>query len=85
MEGAELDIIELFLVAVLLVCCLPLLTASCHIAAAFPLLDRLLGIWGMNDTVTFALCTLASAAAFAALYAAVYALTARAYTKIVRE
>ena len=70
---------------ILLVFFLPLLTAFCHTAAAFPLVDRMLGIWGMYDTGVFALCTLASAAVFTALYGAVYALTARTYTKIVRE
>ena len=68
-----------------LVCFLPLLTAFCHMAAAFPLVDKLLGIWGMYDTGVFALCSLISAAAFAALYGAVYALTARTYTRIVRS
>lgn len=67
-----------------LVCFLPLLTAFCHMAASFPLVDKLLGIWGMYDTGVFALCTLASAAAFAALYGAVYALTARTYARIVQ-
>lgn len=69
---------------ILLVFFLPLGTAFCHMAAAFPLVNRLLVIWDMQDTRAFALCALASAAVFAALYAAVYAVTARAYAKIVR-
>ena len=68
---------------ILLVFFLPLVTAFCHTAAAFPLVDRLLELWDMHDTGLFLVCTLGAAAAFAALYAAVYLLTERVYARLV--
>lgn len=70
---------------ILLVFFLPLITAFCHMAAAFPLVARLLEIWDMRDTNLFLLCTLGSAAVFAALYTAVYLLTARVYSRLVGQ
>ena len=68
---------------ILLVFFLPLVTALCHMAAAFPLVDRLLELWDMHDTGLFLACTLGAAAGFAALYAAVYLLTERVYARLV--
>ena len=68
---------------ILLVFFLPLVTAFCHMAAAFPLVARLLEIWDMLDRGLFLLCTVGTAAAFAAVYTAVYLLTARVYARLV--
>ncbi len=68
---------------ILLVFFLPLVTAFCHMAAAFPLVARLLEVWDMSDRGLFMVCTLGAAAVFAALYTAVYLLTARVYARLV--
>lgn len=64
---------------------LPLVTACIHLAAAFPLMNRLLALFGMMDTVKFAICTLITVAVFAVIYGIVYMLTARTYYKIVES
>ena len=48
-----------------------------------PFIMRLLPLVGINDVGLFALCTLVSVVAFALIYAACYALTARTYYRIV--
>ena len=68
---------------VLIMFYLPLITACVHIAFAFPFIMRLLPLVGINDVGLFALCTLVSVVAFALIYAACYALTARTYYRIV--
>ena len=68
---------------VLIMFYLPLVTACVHIAFAFPFIMRLLPLVGINDVGLFALCTLVSVVAFALIYAACYALTARTYYRIV--
>ena len=70
---------------ILLVFFLPLVTAFCHMAAAFPLVARLLEIWDMLDRGLFLLCTVGTAAAFAAVYTALYLLTARVYARLVGQ
>lgn len=68
---------------ILLVFFLPLLTAGLHILAAFPMLCRILELFGLHEVGMFALCTAGTLAAFAAVYALVYGLTARTYERIV--
>ena len=68
---------------VLLVFFLPLLTAGLHILAAFPMLCRILELFGLHEVGMFALCTAGTLAVFAAVYALVYGLTARTYERIV--
>ncbi len=68
---------------VLIMFYLPLVTACVHITFAFPFIMRLLPLVGINDVGLFALCTLVSVVAFALIYAACYALTARTYYRIV--
>jgi putative ABC transport system permease protein len=63
---------------------LPLAMAVCHIAAAFPVISKLLAIFRMTNVPLYALCTGLTILAFAVCYAAIYALTARTYYKIVR-
>ncbi len=62
---------------------LPLITAGMHTAFAFPLIYRLLQMMNMFMPGLFAVCLLVVFVLFAAVYAAVYLLTARAYYKIV--
>ena len=68
---------------ILLVFFLPLLAAGLHILAAFPMLCRILELFGLYDMGLFALCTAGTLAVFAAVYALVYGLTARTYERIV--
>lgn len=63
----------------------PLIVAGIHVAFDFNLVRMLLTLFGMFNWKLAALCTLATFAVFALLYAAVYALTARTYYKIVSE
>ncbi|SHH86140.1 putative ABC transport system permease protein [Sporobacter termitidis DSM 10068] len=68
---------------VLTVFFLPLVAAGIHILAAFKMITKLLFLLNLTNVPLFALCTLGTLVAFAAIYAVVYALTARAYYKIV--
>ena len=61
----------------------PLLASGLHMAFAFPLLTKILGLFSMRDTGFLAVVTLICYAAFAALYVAVYMLTSRSYYRIV--
>ena len=70
---------------VLTVFFLPLAAAGVHVAFAFPLIATLFKVLALTNVKLFLLCTLGCYAAFAALYAAVYALTARTYYKIVSD
>ena len=69
---------------VLMVFFLPLGMAALHMAFAFPALCRILRGFMMTNIGLFALCTVGTLAAFAALYGLVYHLTARTYFKLVR-
>lgn len=64
---------------------LPLLMAVCHIAAAFPVISKLLAIFNMTNVPLYALCTAATILVFGLCYALIYTLTARTYYKIVRS
>ena len=64
---------------------LPPATAALHTAVAFPILLKLLKVLMLTNTPLFAVCTLITLAVFAAVYTAVYLLTARTYYKIVHE
>jgi putative ABC transport system permease protein len=69
---------------ILIVFFLPLTMASVHIAAAFPMITRLLTLFNLNNVGLFAWCTLGTVLVFALIYGLVYALTARAYYQIVK-
>lgn len=62
---------------------LPLFMACIHLAAAFPMMNRLLLLFGMANVKLFAICTAATVAVFAVIYAIVYSITAKTYYKIV--
>lgn len=68
---------------ILLVFFLPLGTAGIHVAAAFPMLSRMLTLFNLYDVGLFALCTAGTMLVFCAIYALVYGLTAAAYDRIV--
>lgn len=61
----------------------PLLVAAVHIAFDFRFIRLLLLLFQQNDGTLVLWCTIGSFAAFAALYWAVYRVTARAYYRIV--
>ena len=69
---------------VLIVFFLPIAVAAVHLLFDFNLVARMLTMFGVRSTLTVALCTGRTLAAFLAVYAAVYLLTARTYYKIVR-
>lgn len=68
---------------ILLVFFLPLGAAGLHVFMAFPMLSRMLELFNLFDVKLFALCAAGTLAAFCLIYALVFALTARAYGKIV--
>ena len=68
---------------VLLVFFLPLVTAGIHVAAAFPMLCKLLELFNLFDVRLFALCAAGTLLVFCAIYALVYGLTTRTYSRIV--
>ena len=68
---------------ILLVFFLPLGAAALHILAAFPMLSRMLELFQLYDVGLFAVCSVGTLAVFCAIYALVYLLTARTYTRIV--
>jgi putative ABC transport system permease protein len=70
---------------VLLVFFLPLLAAGLHTAMAFPMLSKMLYLFQIQDTGAFALCTAGTFLVFCVIYTIVYALTARAYGRIVGQ
>ncbi len=63
---------------------LPLIVAAVHIAFDFRLVVLLLSLFSLCNVKLTALCTLGTLAVFCLIYAIVYALTARAYYRIVR-
>lgn len=68
---------------VLTVFFLPLMAAGVHEMFAFPLMSKLLALFGWQDTGLFAMVTGISFLAFALLYVTVYLITSRAYLRIV--
>lgn len=60
----------------------PLLVAAIHVAFDFPLVMRLLSLFGVRSVMLELGCTLAVFALFALLYLGVYRLTARAYYRL---
>ncbi len=68
---------------VLMVFFLPLLVAGCHVAAAFPLISRILALMNFINTRLYVICTGVTFLAFAVMYVVIYAVTARVYYRIV--
>ena len=72
-------------VQVLVVFFAPLLVAGVHVIFDFNLVSLLMILFSMTNRSLAIWCTLGSFAAFALIYALVYALTARTYYRIVSE
>lgn len=68
---------------VLTVFYLPLVMAGIHIAFAFPLLRKVMALMNLTNTGLFLRGCALTYVIFAVIYAAIYALTARSYYKIV--
>ena len=69
---------------VLTVFFLPLITATIHVAAAFPIIEKLLNLLNLSNTSLFIWCLIVTVCVFAIVYAIVYSLTSRAYYRIVQ-
>lgn len=63
---------------------LPLLFAGLHLCFAFPLIQKILQLFGFLNNRLFILTTLISFAAFAIFYTIIYRMTSNAYYDIVR-
>lgn len=61
----------------------PLILAAMHMAGAFNMMYRLLGLFNFNNIWIFVGSTLATMLVFAVIYAIIYTVTAREYYKIV--
>ena len=62
---------------------LPLIVAGVHLAFAFPMLTKLLTVFGLFNTRLFVTTVLVSYGAFSLLYVLVYLITSRTYYRIV--
>ena len=62
---------------------LPLGAAAVHVFMAFPMLSKMLELFNIYDVKLFVLCTLGTLAVFCLIYALVFLMTARAYSRIV--
>lgn len=62
---------------------LPLVVAGVHLAFAFPMLTKLLTVFGLFNTRLFVTTVLVSYGAFSLLYVLVYLITSRTYYRIV--
>lgn len=70
---------------ILIVFFLPLLMAMLHISMAFPLIRRMLLLFGMTNTKLFIGCTAGTVLIFALVYGLIYLMTARSYYHIVER
>lgn len=64
---------------------LPLVTACIHLMAAFPMMNRLLVLFGMVNVKLVGVCTAVTVGIFAVIYVIVYSITAKTYYKIVNK
>lgn len=62
---------------------LPIILAACHLAAAFPLLRRLLVMFNLTDIKLIVICMTATLLVFMVIYYIVFRITSRAYYRIV--
>ena len=70
---------------ILMVFFLPLLMAMLHITMAFPMIPRMLLLFGMTNTNLFIGCTAGTVLIFAVVYGLIYLMTARSYYHIVER
>ena len=62
---------------------LPIVVAARHVVAAFPMVERLLAMFGLANRNLFIGCTFATIFVFFVFYGIIYGLTAKVYYKIV--
>jgi len=64
---------------------LPLFMAGIHIIFAFPIIREILKVLNLTDVKLYIMCTVGCFAIFSAMYVLIYALTAKAYYRIVKR
>lgn len=64
---------------------LPILMAAIHVRMAFPMIKRLLSLFGLSNTALFAGCMAGTILVFALIYLLVFLKTSKTYYKIVGE
>lgn len=69
----------------LIVFFLPLVGAACHLSFAFPMINKLLNIFGLYNITLFAASCAVCFVIFALLYVVIYKMTSNAYLAIVNE
>lgn len=62
---------------------LPLIVAVIHVAVAFKVMTKILGVLNLTNVSLFAVCTIITIAVFAVFYIIVYSITAKEYYQIV--
>lgn len=62
---------------------LPLVVAVIHVAVAFKVMTKILGVLNLTNVSLFAVCTIITIAVFAVFYIIVYSITAKEYYRIV--
>lgn len=62
---------------------LPLVVAVIHVAVAFKVMTKILGVLNLTNVSLFAVCTIITTAVFAVFYIIVYSITAKEYYRIV--
>lgn len=62
---------------------LPLVVAVIHVAVAFKVMTKILGVLNLTNVSLFAVCTIITIAVFAVFYVIVYSITAKEYYRIV--
>lgn len=62
---------------------LPLIVAVIHVAVAFKVMTKILGVLKLTNVLLFAVCTIITIAVFAVFYIIVYSITAKEYYRIV--
>lgn len=62
---------------------LPLVVAVIHVAVAFKVMTKILGVLNLTNVSLFAVCTIITIAVFAVFYIIVYNITAKEYYRIV--
>lgn len=70
---------------ILMVFFLPLLTAILHVAFAFPMLKRILLMFGLTNALHIFLCIVGCVAVFIVFYMIIYSKTAKVYYKLVQR
>lgn len=68
---------------VLSVVFLPLIVAVIHVAVAFKVMTKILGVLNLTNVWLFTVCTIITIAVFAVFYIIVYSITAKEYYRIV--